>query len=106
MWLISSTKPISTTRSPFRGSRPVVSVSKTISRMTLIRKIAAIPPPAQPGRATMGRQSKPQLHEDEVEPAAELEPDLGHPCGLDEAVLGVEANRDVVLAGDAGDHDM
>ena len=33
MWLTSSTQPISTTRSPLVGSRPVVSVSKTISRI-------------------------------------------------------------------------
>ena len=46
------------------------------------------------------------LHEDEVEPAAELEADLGHARGLDEAVPGVEMDGDVVLAGDAGDHDV
>ena len=33
MWFRSSTQPISISRSPFRQSRPVVSVSKTISRM-------------------------------------------------------------------------
>ena len=36
MWFSSSTQPISISRSPFRQSRPVVSVSKTISRMTLV----------------------------------------------------------------------
>src|SRR5690349_22192148 len=37
MRLNSSMQPISTTRSPVRGSRPVVSVSSTISRMCFLR---------------------------------------------------------------------
>src|ERR1044072_6698589 len=44
MWLTSSSQPISTTRSPPLGSRPVVSVSRTISRMSIrggIVRIAA-----------------------------------------------------------------
>src|SRR5664279_3826654 len=38
MRLKISTQPISTSRSPRNGSRPVVSVSRTISRMTTNRK--------------------------------------------------------------------
>src|SRR5712692_4678237 len=37
MQLMSSIQPISTTRWPRKGSRPVVSVSSTISRMVLPR---------------------------------------------------------------------
>src|SRR6266540_4148648 len=37
MWLMSSIAPISTTRWPCAGSRPVVSVSRMISRMSVIR---------------------------------------------------------------------
>lgn len=34
---------------------------------------------------------QPLLHEDEIQPAAELEADLGHASGLGEAEFGVEA---------------
>src|SRR5437660_10960942 len=45
MRLNSSTQPISTTRSPVSGSRPVVSVSSTISRIE--RSGPRITPPAR-----------------------------------------------------------
>src|SRR5207237_2504686 len=72
--------------------------------------LSALCVPSQQERiAPNGRDeatSKCSLHEDEVEPAAELETDFGHPRRLDKAKLGVKANGDVVLAGDAGDHDV
>src|SRR6059058_855904 len=37
MWLTSSTAPISTMRCAWPGSRPVVSVSRMISRMSVVR---------------------------------------------------------------------
>src|SRR5580700_11805819 len=47
MPLMSSTQPISTTRCPANGSRPVVSVSSTISRMPTLRG-GPFGPPARP----------------------------------------------------------
>src|SRR5215471_20619258 len=54
MWLISSKQAISTTRWPEAGSRPVVSVSSTTSRMTgtpSCRSSAPRPPPRQSDHA-------------------------------------------------------
>src|SRR5215813_5351195 len=46
MRLNSSTQPTSTSRSPRRGSRPVVSVSRTISRISRQeQKLESSPPP-------------------------------------------------------------
>ena len=47
---MSSTQPISTTRCPANGSRPVVSVSSTISRMQTLRG-GPFGPPARPMQA-------------------------------------------------------
>ena len=48
--------------------------------------------------------SKRLLHEDEVEPAIELETHLRHTPGFREAQLGVKFDRSEVVSGDAGDH--
>ena len=45
-----------------------------------------------------------ELHENEVEPAAELQADLGQAADLDEAEALVEAHRRLVLPVDRGDH--
>jgi len=54
----------------------------------------------------MRARVEPQLHQDQVEPAPELETDLGHARDLDEAEPLVEADRGVVLAVDGVDEDV
>src|SRR5665213_1015989 len=53
MWLNSSIPPISTIRSPVLGSSPVVSVSKTISRMIRWAMVRRLPPET---RAAAGKE--------------------------------------------------
>ena len=46
------------------------------------------------------------LHEDEVEPAAEFAPDLGHARDLGKTHLRMQPDRSMIAAVDAGDQDM
>src|SRR5882672_12125627 len=59
MWLNNSIAPISTIRSPLFGSRPVVSVSKTISRMILPVMVRGLPAVTRRGYTPPDSQKEP-----------------------------------------------